>query len=104
MVRHERMSARRSGGRRKGPPRRRRRRGPGRGRRRRPCQFCVDKVEQVDYKDPDLLRPFLTDRGKIKSRRKTSLCAKHQRRLSVAVKRGRHLALLQFSPARVRAS
>ncbi len=50
------------------------------------------------------MRPFLTDRGKIKSRRKTSLCAKHQRRVSVAIKRARHLALLPFTPVRVRAS
>ncbi|MBC7264689.1 MAG: 30S ribosomal protein S18 [Chloroflexi bacterium] len=61
------------------------------------CTFCVDGVKHIDYKNTDMLAHYLTDRGKIKPRRKTGLCAKHQRRLSVAIKRARHLALLPFT-------
>ena len=68
-----------------------------RGPRRRVCEFCVDKVEEIDYKRADLLRKYLTDRGKIKSSRKTGTCAKHQRRLAVAIKRARYLALLPYT-------
>jgi small subunit ribosomal protein S18 len=64
--------------------------------RRKVCAFCTDKVNVIDYKRPDLLRRFLTDRGKIKPRRRTGTCAKHQRRLAVAIKRARHLALLPY--------
>jgi small subunit ribosomal protein S18 len=66
------------------------------GRRRKTCVFCEDKVEYIDYKQADILRNFMTDRGKILSRRRTGLCARHQRQLSVAIKRARHLALLPF--------
>jgi small subunit ribosomal protein S18 len=59
--------------------------------------FCADKIELIDYKEVELLRRFLTDRGKIKARRKTGTCAKHQRRLAVAIKRARHIALLPFT-------
>jgi len=62
--------------------------------RRKVCTFCTEKAEVIDYKRPELLRRFLTDRGKIKPRRRTGTCAKHQRRLAVAIKRARHLALL----------
>ncbi|UCC63128.1 MAG: 30S ribosomal protein S18 [Anaerolineae bacterium] len=74
------------------PPRRasRRRRRP------RQCAFCVSKVSDVDYKQVDLLRPYVMERGKIRPRRQTGLCAKHQRRLAQAIKRARHLALVPF--------
>jgi small subunit ribosomal protein S18 len=64
--------------------------------RRKVCTFCTDKADVIDYKRPELLRRFLTDRGKIKPRRRTGTCAKHQRRLAVAIKRARHLALLPY--------
>jgi small subunit ribosomal protein S18 len=65
-------------------------------RRRRTCYFCEEDIDHVDYKDIQTLREFLTDRGKIRSRRQTSTCAQHQRQLARAVKRARHLALLPF--------
>jgi small subunit ribosomal protein S18 len=61
------------------------------------CAFCSDKNLEIDYKQPDVLRRFVTDRGKIRPRRQTGTCAKHQRPLSVAIKRARHLALLPFA-------
>ena len=72
--------------------------GPGRfgPRRNKFCSFCVDQVVRVSYKDSELLRRFLTDRGKIRPRRQTGICAKHQRSLARAVKQARHLALLPF--------
>jgi len=66
------------------------------------CAFCVGKSGRIDYKGVDVLRRYLTDRGKIKPRRQTGVCAKHQRRLAVAIKRARHLALLPFAPEHVR--
>jgi len=66
------------------------------GRRRKTCVFCEEKITYIDYKRADALRNFLTDRGKIRPRRQTGTCAKHQRQLSVAIKRARHLALLPF--------
>ena len=60
------------------------------------CAFCTDKVDVIDYKRPERLRRFLSDRGKIKPRRRTGTCAKHQRRLATAIKRARHLALLPY--------
>lgn len=79
-----------------GPPRR----GRGRGRytpRRKVCQFCVEKIDTIDYKDVTRLRRFISEHGKIEPRRKTGTCAKHQRRLSKALKRARHVALLPFT-------
>lgn len=70
--------------------------------RRKVCSFCVSKVGELDYKDVALLRRYLSDRGRIEPRRKTGACAKHQRRLSVALKRSRHLALLPFTPEHIR--
>jgi small subunit ribosomal protein S18 len=64
--------------------------------RRKVCQFCVDKIKEVDYKDLGRLRRFLSERGKIEPRRKTGTCARHQRALTVALKRARHIALLPF--------
>ncbi len=61
------------------------------------CPFCKAKVESVDYKDADMLRRYLSERGKIKPRRKIGTCARHQRRLSIAVKRARQIALLPFA-------
>ena len=69
---------------------------------RRVCFFCRDKVEDIDYKDPALLRPYISDRGKIAPRRKSGACAKHQRRLAMAIKRARHIALLPYAPEHVR--
>ena len=60
------------------------------------CAFCVDKTE-IDYKNVDLLRGFLT-RGQIQPRRRTGTCAKHQRQLAQAIKRARHLAMLPHAP------
>ena len=79
-----------------------RRRGPGRGRRR-ACVMCVEKMTAVDYKDFSFLRRFLSDRGRIESRRKTGTCAKHQRALAQAIKRARHLALLPYTAEHIRA-
>jgi small subunit ribosomal protein S18 len=61
------------------------------------CAFCVDKVEKVDYKDVSRLRKFITERGKILPRRISGNCAGHQRQLTVAIKRARHVALLPFT-------
>lgn len=61
------------------------------------CQFCADKNTTIDYKQSDFLRRFVTEDGKIRPRRQTGTCAKHQRELATAVKRARHLALLPFA-------
>jgi small subunit ribosomal protein S18 len=81
-------------------PERRRRGRP--GGRRKVCAFCVEHVDIIDYKDPLKLRRYLSDRGRIEPRRKTGTCAKHQRRLSVALKRARHLALLPYTAGHIR--
>jgi small subunit ribosomal protein S18 len=76
------------------------RRGGGGGRytpRRKVCAFCADNIGEVDYKDIGRLRRHLSERGKIEPRRKLGTCAKHQRSLTVAIKRARHLALLPFT-------
>lgn len=86
-------------------------RGPrpgGRGRdfrsRRKVCVFCVEHVREIDYKDAPRLRRFLSDRGKIEPRRKTGTCAKHQRRLSVALKNARFMAMLPYTASHIRGS
>ncbi|MFN2451988.1 MAG: 30S ribosomal protein S18 [Candidatus Dormibacteria bacterium] len=66
-------------------------------RRRKVCTFCLEHTEVIDYKEVSKLRRFLSDRGKILPRRMTGTCARHQRRLTVALKRARHIALLPFS-------
>jgi small subunit ribosomal protein S18 len=85
-----------------GPPR------GGRGRdfrsRRKVCVFCVEHVREIDYKDVTHLRRYLSDRGKIEPRRKTGTCAKHQRRLSTALKNARIMALLPYTAAHIRGS
>ncbi len=70
--------------------------------RRRVCAFCVDKVQYIDYKDAARLRRFISERGKIEPRRKTGVCAKHQRWLTTALKRARQLALLPYTAEHVR--
>ncbi len=60
------------------------------------CMFCVDKVEHIDYKDTAKLRRYISERGKIVPRRISGNCAKHQRQLTVAIKRARQIALLPF--------
>jgi small subunit ribosomal protein S18 len=61
------------------------------------CRFCVDKIDFIDYKKADLLASFIRDRGKILPRRITGTCARHQRWVTVAIKRARNIALLPFS-------
>ena len=70
---------------------------PNRGKRRKVCQFCVDKIEHIDYKDTAKLRKYMSDRAKILPRRMTGTCAMHQRQLTEAIKRARHLALLPYT-------
>ena len=65
-------------------------------RRRKVCSFCLEHTDFIDYKDVTRLRRFLSDRGKILPRRMTGTCARHQRTLTVALKRARHIALLPF--------
>lgn len=65
--------------------------------RKRVCSFCVDKIEQVDYKDVQRLKKYVTERGKILPRRITGNCAGHQRQLTTAIKRARHIALLPYT-------
>lgn len=69
----------------------------GRKARKKVCGFCVDKVENIDYKDIARLRRYMSERGKILPRRVTGTCARHQRELTVAIKRARHLALLSYT-------
>ena len=77
-------------------PERDNRRG-GRKGRKKVCGYCVDKVESIEYKDVARLRRYNSERAKILPRRVTGTCARHQRELTVAIKRARHLALLPFS-------
>jgi len=87
--------AKQRGGRAK-PARRRDRRAGSAGGRRKPCQHCREKVDQVDYKDISALRRFISERGKIRSRRITGACRRHQRQVARAVKIARELALLPY--------
>ena len=77
-------------------PERDNRRG-GRKSRKKVCAFCVDKVEVIDYKDISRLRRFVSGRAKILPRRVTGTCARHQRELTVAIKRARYLALMPYT-------
>ena len=65
--------------------------------RRKVCDFCVNKIEYIDYKDVNRLRRSINERGKILPRRMTGNCAKHQRQLSEAIKRARAIALLPYT-------
>ncbi len=88
------MQGSRSGNRGSGAPRGRRR-----GRftpRRRICAFCVDHVDYIDYKNQENLKRYVNEFGRMRPRRQTGTCAKHQRRLATAIKRARHIALLPF--------
>ncbi len=73
------------------------RRERGRRPKRRVCSFCVDKVENIDYKDINRLKRYITERGKILPRRISGNCAAHQRGLTTAIKRARIVALLPFT-------
>jgi small subunit ribosomal protein S18 len=66
-------------------------------RRRKYCYFCKEGVETVDYKDYTTLRRFMSERGKIRSRRTTGACRRHQRQVAAAIKRAREVALLPYS-------
>jgi len=82
----------------RGGPRRGGGAGGGRfGGRRKVCGFCVDAIDEVDYKDISRLRRYVSERGKIEPRRKLGTCARHQRSLTTAIKRARHVALLPFT-------
>ena len=61
------------------------------------CQFCADKSLTIDYKKTDLLRRYITEEGKIRPRRQTGACARHQRAVAAAIKQARHIALLPFT-------
>ena len=75
----------------------RRRGGGGGGRRRRVCRFCADTTLCIDYKDAQALRYFITERGKIVPRRISGTCATHQRKVTLAIKQARSIALLPFT-------
>jgi len=62
------------------------------------CYFCVNNIQEIDYKDTETLRRFISSYGKIVPRRKSGVCAKHQRKLANAIKRARIMALLPFVP------
>ena len=70
--------------------------------RRKVCRFCVNKVTDIDYKDTAKLKRFISEHGKIDSRRRTGTCAKHQRALAKAIKRARQAALLPYVPEHIR--
>jgi small subunit ribosomal protein S18 len=74
-------------------------RDPGRKffRRKKVCRFCVEKIDDINYKDVRLLQQFVAERGKIVPRRLTGVCTPHQRRLTAAIKRARNIALLPFA-------
>ena len=64
------------------------------------CRFCADPSLRMDYKEPEILRAFITERGKIVPRRISGTCAKHQRQLTMQIKRARNIALLPFTVSR----
>lgn len=68
----------------------------GNRKRKKVCQFCADKIEHIDYKDTARLRKYISERSKILPRRITGTCAKHQRQVTIAVKRARQIALLPY--------
>jgi len=69
---------------------------PNRNRRKKVCAFCADNIDDIDYKDTVRLRKFVSERAKILPRRISGTCAKHQRQLTTAIKRARHVALLPY--------
>lgn len=70
------------------------------GRRRKICHFCVDKVDHIEYKNVRILKRYITERGKILPSRISGNCAKHQRALTMAIKKARNIALLPFTVER----
>jgi len=66
-------------------------------RRKKVCRFCVEKIDDIDYKNVELLSGFITERGRIIPRRLTGVCSPHQRRLTKAIKQARNIALLPFT-------
>ncbi|MBX3077600.1 30S ribosomal protein S18 [Candidatus Obscuribacterales bacterium] len=70
--------------------------GDGPPRRRKTCNFCADQLDYIDYKDPSRLKKYITERGKILPRRISGNCARHQRGLTVAIKRARDIALMPY--------
>ncbi|HEY4016917.1 MAG TPA: 30S ribosomal protein S18 [Polyangiaceae bacterium] len=68
-----------------------------RGGKKRICRYCTDKTQVIEYKDPQALKYFVTERGKIVPRRISGNCARHQRKVQLAVKRARNIALLPFT-------
>jgi small subunit ribosomal protein S18 len=68
-------------------------------RRKKVCRFCVEKIDDINYKDVRLLNAFISERGKITPRRITGVCAPHQRRLAEAIKQARNIALVPFASA-----
>lgn len=66
------------------------------------CQFCADQVVSIDYKQTEQLKRYITESGKIRGRRQTGTCARHQRMLARSVKRARHMALLPYTSDRFR--
>lgn len=68
-----------------------------RGPRERYCFFCKNKVSHIDYKDVNLLKRFVSDKGKIRARRTTGTCVQHQHRLAMAIKRARQMALMSYT-------
>ncbi|HEX9637500.1 MAG TPA: 30S ribosomal protein S18 [Acidobacteriota bacterium] len=87
----------RSGGPRRGPGGSGGARRMGGYRRRKVCRFCADKIEYIDYKDVRTLSHFVPERGKIQPRRISGTCARHQRKLALAIRRARVIALLPYS-------
>ena len=73
------------------------RRGDGQRHRKKVCYFCANHVDYIDYKDVELLKRYISEKGKILPRRVTGTCAKHQRTLTVAIKRARIMGLLPFT-------
>ena len=73
------------------------RRGGGQRRRKKVCYFCANHIDYIDYKDVDLLKRYISEKGKILPRRVTGTCAKHQRTLTVAIKRARIMGLFPFT-------
>jgi len=65
------------------------------------CSFCVNHVKEINYKNISMLNSYVSDRGKIESRRRTGTCARHQRALATAIKRARHIALLPYAPEHI---
>jgi small subunit ribosomal protein S18 len=93
-VAKKRTNSGQQGASRRGPAGKRERPGSGR---RKSCPYCKDKIEHADYKDVETLKRFVSDRGKIRSRRITGACRRHQSQIAAAVKRAREIALLPYA-------